>query len=105
MKKDNETIYLSKHTKDVWAVTEDSKAIIADFPNEICRINHNLKEYKANAQLIVKAVNNYDALVVVLKKYIDVLENNRNPIGISLFKSPMYKKDHSEAKQLLEQLK
>lgn len=70
------TIDISKRTKGEWKLSEDMKALIADYPNEICRFNTLLQEYKANAAYICLAVNNFQALVENVARLVDRLEEN-----------------------------
>lgn len=66
---------IRRHTKTPWFVSEDAQGNPTIVDNEYCiaKLNTSRLEPEANAQFIVKAVNNHQALVVALRLSLNAL--------------------------------
>ncbi len=67
-----------KHTPLPWIIFSDLEdgpvaLLPAGRPGEICRFNQFMQNNQANAEFIVRAVNNHDALVEALRDADDAL--------------------------------
>lgn len=73
---------MSEHTKLPWHATRKSVYVSDTNHNCLVQMLRNQEQNEANAALIVKAVNNHEALVEALKFTVECLEGHSFSRGI-----------------------